>query len=278
MLLHQLLQLCFQIASQTFTRSPSSSLHSNLSSANQFSRRFFLFWFTTRRDNSNDSNALSFPLVKSVPKYCNKGGVCPACTGTLCNNDDRKLNQQYKFHVIPIHLGQSFMLIDSIVSIRELNKLEKGKENLKLGHCIRCAEQSLRRLSSKFSSLFILCLCKQLLETLHNLKNPRWHVSSYLLYKKNNKSNGYMFAWISIPTYQSYINSWILYPTSLTKSVSPTPGYNHQISEVRNHATRTQPYIHEKQTSKLLSSCFILAISMYNIYIASYTKNWRRKQ
>lgn len=67
----------------TLTRSPSSSLHSSLSSANQFSNRFFLFWLTTRRDNSKDSNALSFPLVKSVPKYCNSGGVWPACTGTL---------------------------------------------------------------------------------------------------------------------------------------------------------------------------------------------------
>lgn len=67
----------------TFTRSPSSSLHSSLSSANQFSNKFFLFWFTTRRDNSKDSKAFSFPFVKRVPKYCNSGGVCPAWTGTL---------------------------------------------------------------------------------------------------------------------------------------------------------------------------------------------------
>ena len=110
----------------TLTRSPSSSLHSSLSSANQFSSRFFLFWLTTRRDNSKDSKALSFPLVNNVPKYCNSGGVCPACTGTLCSIRDTKIDVERnienirKIGYIIFLFSFSFFLFKDTVYINEL--------------------------------------------------------------------------------------------------------------------------------------------------------------
>ncbi len=67
-----------------FTRSPNSSLHSNLSSCNQLSNRF-LFWFTTMQDSSKDLEAFNYPFVNIIPLYCNKGEVYPSYIGTLWN-------------------------------------------------------------------------------------------------------------------------------------------------------------------------------------------------
>jgi len=70
----------------TFTRSPSSSVHSSLSSASHFPKSFCLLRLTDSRDIFNDSNESSFLLEAENrwSKYCKHDGIiCASSKGTL---------------------------------------------------------------------------------------------------------------------------------------------------------------------------------------------------
>ncbi|KAI3480029.1 hypothetical protein L1887_57805 [Cichorium endivia] len=65
------------------TMSPSSSLHSILDSLSHFSRRCFLPWLRTGRASSRDSNLLSEPFSRRMPKYWRMGGEGAWLVGDL---------------------------------------------------------------------------------------------------------------------------------------------------------------------------------------------------
>ena len=71
--------------STRWSRSPSSSEHSSLSSAIHVSSSCFLFDASTSFASSTASNALSWPRCRQIPKYCSSGGLWPGVAGTFWN-------------------------------------------------------------------------------------------------------------------------------------------------------------------------------------------------
>mmetsp|Transcript_11520 Transcript_11520/g.29034 ORF Transcript_11520/g.29034 Transcript_11520/m.29034 type:complete len:264 (+) Transcript_11520:3390-4181(+) len=64
------------------TRSPSSSVHVSLSSANHFSSRFLRPCCSTGRASSTLSTPFSLPISSSTPKYCRRGDGMLAWVGS----------------------------------------------------------------------------------------------------------------------------------------------------------------------------------------------------
>lgn len=95
------------LESNCLTKSPSSSLHSSLSSFSHFSNKCFRFCCKIGFAISKDSYRFSPPLSRSVPKYCNIGESCPGKTGNCRSRSIvstvRRMPYPSTFHQMTFH-------------------------------------------------------------------------------------------------------------------------------------------------------------------------------